>query len=131
MYINKGWVIEDTEYQTDLLHVYKGHNMRKHTFLHESPTNTQISVCIRTVWSQSSFPAWRNFSSLAIQIAPNEDSDQTARMRSLIWIFTGHMSEETFSDTVIHVKHIKLFTCKDHIFQENYNICHDKRKGGL
>ena len=33
--------------------------------------------------------AWRNFASLAIQNAPSEDSDQTARMCRLIWIFAG------------------------------------------
>ena len=31
----------------------------------------------------------KNFASLAIQIARGEDSDQTAQMCSLIWIFAG------------------------------------------
>ena len=34
----------------------------------------------------------------AIQNAPSEDSDQTERMRSLIWIFAGRTSEGTFAD---------------------------------
>ena len=62
-------------------------NVRKRTFWHVRPTKTQISLRIRTVWSESSLSVWRNFAYLAIQNAPSEDSDQTARMRRLIWIF--------------------------------------------
>ena len=43
----------------------------------------------RAVWLESSLTVWRNFASLAIKNVPSEDSDQTAQMRSLIWIFTG------------------------------------------
>ena len=50
---------------------------------------TQISLRIRAVWSESSSTAYRNFASLVTQNAPSEDSDQTARMRRLIWIFAG------------------------------------------
>ena len=39
-----------------------------------------------------------NFASLAIKNTPGEDSDQTERMRRLIWIFWTHMSEDPFSD---------------------------------
>ena len=46
-------------------------------------------ACACADWSESSLSAWRNFASLAIQNAPSEDSDQTARMRRLIWIFAG------------------------------------------
>ena len=53
------------------------------------PTKTQISLPITAVWSESSLSAWRNFTSLAIQNAPNEISDRTVRMRRLIWIFAG------------------------------------------
>ena len=53
------------------------------------PSKTQISLRICAVWSKSSLSAWRNIASLAIQDAPSEDSDQTARMRRLIWIFVG------------------------------------------
>ena len=64
-------------------------NVRKRTFLHMRPTKTPISLRIRAVWSESSLTAWRNFASLGIQNAPSEDSDQTVRMRRLIWIFAG------------------------------------------
>ena len=51
---------------------------------------------------ESSLSTWRNFASLAMQNVPSEDFDQTARVRSLIWIFAGHTSEGVFSDTAAH-----------------------------
>ena len=64
-------------------------NVRNHTFGHVRLMNTPISLRIRAFWSDSPLSAWRNFASLAIQNAPSEDSDQTARTRRLIWIFAG------------------------------------------
>ena len=61
----------------------------KPTFWRVHQTKTQINLPTRTVWSDSSLSAWRNFASLTIFIAPSEDSDQTARSRILIWIFAG------------------------------------------
>ena len=69
-------------------------NVQKRTCFHVRPTETQTSLCICTVGSESSLSAWRNFDSLAIQNAPSEDSDQTARMRRLIL----RMYEGAFSD---------------------------------
>ena len=51
-----------------------------------------ISLRLKSVWTathsdQFSFSAWRNFASLVIQNAPSEDSDQTAWIIRLIWIF--------------------------------------------
>ena len=68
---------------------YVSRNMRKPNFWYVRPTKTQIRLRILAVWSESSLSASRNFASLAIQNAPSEDSDQTARMRRLIWIFAG------------------------------------------
>ena len=51
--------------------------------------NSRRSSTIGEVWSESSLSALRKFVSLVTQNAPSEDSDQTARMRSLIWIFAG------------------------------------------
>ena len=53
------------------------------------PAKTQISLCICTVWSESSLSAWTNIGSSATHWALYEDSDQT-RMPRLIWIFAGH-----------------------------------------
>ena len=64
-------------------------NVWKSTFRHMRPTKTQISPRRRTVWSELSIFAWRNFASLAVKNRPSEDSDQTARMRRLIRIFAG------------------------------------------
>ena len=49
----------------------------------------QISLGIRTVWSESSLSAWRKIGSLATHWAHSEDSDQTGRMPRLIWVFAG------------------------------------------
>ena len=54
------------------------------------PAKTQLSLCIRPVWSESSLSAWRNIGSSAIHWADCEDSDQTGRMQRLIWVFAGH-----------------------------------------
>ena len=48
------------------------------------PPNDDV---IPAVWSESSLSTRRNFVSFAIENVPCEDSDQTAWMRSLIWIF--------------------------------------------
>ena len=56
------------------------------------PTKTQISLRICTVWSESSF-CMMKLCNLGYLNMPCEDSDQTAQMRSLIWIFAGHTSE--------------------------------------
>ena len=54
---------------------------------HVRPAMSQISLHVRTVWSESLSFVWRNFASLAIQNAPSEESDQTTRR--LIWIVAG------------------------------------------
>ena len=61
------------------------------------------SACAFVQSHQSSLSAWWNFASLAIQNTPSEDSDQTAQMCMLIWIFAGHMSESRFSNVVAHL----------------------------
>ena len=43
------------------------------------PAKIQISLRIYAVWSEYFLSAWRNLESFAIQCAPSEDSDQTAR----------------------------------------------------
>ena len=63
--------------------------VRKNTFWYVRPTLTQISLHICAVWTESSFSAWRNFASLAVQKCTSEDSDQRVEMPRLIWIFTG------------------------------------------
>ena len=47
----------------------------------------QISLRIRAVWSESSLGAFRIAKDAKILYADIEDSEQTARMRRLIWVF--------------------------------------------
>ena len=63
--------------------------MTKPTNLDVRPAKTQISLGIRTVWSESSLSAWRKFGSLATHWVHCKDSDQTGRMPRLIWVFAG------------------------------------------
>ena len=44
---------------------------------HVRRKNSQISLRIRTGWSESSFPAWRNLAFVAIKNVASEDSDPT------------------------------------------------------
>ena len=50
---------------------------------------TQISLSIRPVWSESSLCAQWVAKDPNFLHADNEDSDQTGRMPSLIWVFVG------------------------------------------
>ena len=52
-------------------------------------TMKTVSACASWQPDQSSLSSWRNFTSMTIQNASSEDSDQTAQMRRLIWIFAG------------------------------------------
>ena len=54
------------------------------------PAKTQVKLCIRPVWSESSLSAWTNIGSSATHWAHYEDSDQTGRMPRLIWVVAGH-----------------------------------------
>ena len=54
-----------------------------------APSETQISLGIRPVWSESSLSVWRKLGSKATRRAHCEDSDQTGRMPRLIWVFAG------------------------------------------
>ena len=61
-------------------------NVRKRTFGHVRPAKIQISLRIRAVWSESSLTGlWINKDAKFLH-ADNEDSDQTTRMRRLIWV---------------------------------------------
>ena len=55
------------------------------------PTKAKISLRIRAVWSKSSLFARRNIVYMAVQNKLSDDSDQTARMRRLIWISAGRI----------------------------------------
>ena len=54
-----------------------------------APSEDQISLGIRPVWSGSSLSAWRKLGTLSTHWAHSEDSDQTGQMPRLIWVFAG------------------------------------------
>ena len=56
------------------------------------PVKTQISLCIRTVWYEYSLCTQCGAKAQTFLRVDNEDSDQTGRMRRLIWVFTGRTS---------------------------------------
>ena len=61
----------------------------KRSFGHECPAKIQISLRICAVWSESSLGAFWIARSAKHLHADNEDFDQIARMRTLIWVFDG------------------------------------------
>ena len=85
---------------------------------HMRPAKIQISLRIRTGWPESSLGA---FSWIAEEIkflhADNEDSDQTARMRRLIWVFVGRTCQKVRFLTVrlIWFKALFLLTYWKHL----------------
>ena len=90
--------------------------VRKRNLWHVRLTKPQIRPRIRAVWLEPSLSAWRNFVSLVIQNASNEDSDQTVRMRSLIWIFAGRTCPKVRNLTL----QVKWFSYPDNI---SYYFC--------
>ena len=76
-------------YNRYALSVTMSRDVRKSSFWHVLPTMTQINLHICAVWSEFLLSAWGNFVSFPIQNASSDDSDQTARMRMLIWFFSG------------------------------------------
>ena len=67
-------------------------NMRTDTFclLHPMKTDQPAQS------NQSSLSTWRNFTSFAIQNVSSEDSDQTAQIWRLIWIFAGYTRRRVY-----------------------------------
>ena len=65
-------------------------------------TKIQISLRIRAVWSESSLAAFWIAMTAKFLYANNEDSDLTARLRMLIWVFVGRIRvcQSASSDTL-------------------------------
>ena len=58
------------------------------------PAKIEIRLRIRAVWSESSLGALRIANDAKFLHADNEDSDQTAQMRRLIWDFVGRARQK-------------------------------------
>ena len=84
-------------YHTKYVHLNDtSHNIGKRTFGHVRPAKIQISLRIRTVWSESWLAACWIAKDTKFPHAYNEDSDQSARMRRLICVFDARTSEVHF-----------------------------------
>ena len=86
-------------------------NVRKRTYSTAcAPVKIQISLRIRTVWSKSSLSAfWIAKQCLHVD---NKDSEQSARMRRLIWVLVGgHMSELTVSHVASQFLSVLCMPC--------------------
>ena len=102
------------------------HEVRKCTFGHVRPAKIQISLRIRAVWPESSLGAVGTTKDAKFLYADNEDSDQTARMRRLIWVFVGrtyqkvrfltlrNKRKQSFSHTALGLMMIWCFTPFQH-----------------
>ena len=66
---------------------FRGARIRQRTFGHVRKAKIRISLRIRAVWSESSLGAFWVAKDTTFLHADNEDSDQAARMRRLIWVF--------------------------------------------
>ena len=78
-------------------------NVRKRTFGHVLPAKIQISLRRRAVWSESSLGAFWIANDAKFLQTDNEDSNQTARMRRLIWIFVGRTCQKVRFLTMRHI----------------------------
>ena len=83
-------------------------NVRKRTFSHVRPAKIQISLRIRTVWSETSLSAFWIAKDAKFLHANKEDSNQTARMRRLILVFVERSCQKV-GFLILRLKR-KLFT---------------------
>ena len=89
-------------------------NARKRTFVSVRPAKIQISLRIRTVWSESSLGAFWVDKDIKFNDADDEDSDETARMRRMIWVFLCAQNRRyVFSSCGLifvtkHIRHINI-----------------------
>ena len=73
------------------------------------PAKTQISLGIRTVWSESSLCAQWVAKDPSFLHADSEDSDQTGRMPRLIWVFARRIVT------------LSVLSCRDSYIPEGFN----------
>ena len=88
------------------------HHTTKTTKWYVCPAETQISLGIHPVWSESLLFAWRKLGSLATHWAHSEDPNQTGQMPRLIWIFAGR----TFHFVVFVMRQLKCIHLQDLVF---------------
>ena len=72
---------------------YMSRNVRKRT-LGMRPAKIHFSLRIRAVWSESSLVTFWTAKDVKFLHADNKDSNQTVRIRRLIWVFVGRTSQK-------------------------------------
>ena len=77
-----GWSVSE-------VHAHVSCSITEPTKWYVHPAKSQISLGIRTVWSEFSLCAQWVAKDPSFLHADSEDSDQTGRMPRLIWVFTG------------------------------------------
>ena len=80
---------------------YMNRNVKQRTYGHVRPAKIKISLGIRVISSESSLGAFRIAKFARLFHADNENSNQTARMRSLIWGFVGLIQKVSFLRLVL------------------------------
>ena len=78
-------------------------HVRKRYFRHVRPVKIQISLRIRAAWSESTLGVFCIAKGANCLDADNEDSDQTARMYRLIWVFLGRLCQKVRFLTLRHM----------------------------
>ena len=78
-------------------------NFRKRTFGHVRPAKIQSSLRILGIWSHSSMSLVWIVKVAKFCHADNEDLDQTARMRRLIWVYVGLVCQKVCFPTFRHI----------------------------
>ena len=76
--------------------------MNRRTYV---PAKIEMSLNIRTVCSEFSLGAFRIAKDARFLHADNEDSDLTVRVHRLVWVFTVHTPEGTFSHVAADILH--------------------------
>ena len=79
-------------------------NVRKRIFWHMRPTKTQITLCIRTVWSESSLLASRNFLQTSLyKMRPVKIMIKLRDCADWPYLRWANMSRDTFSDVAAQI----------------------------
>ena len=86
-------------------------NFRKRTIRHVRLAKIQISLRVRAVWSESSLGAFWIAKDARFDHEDNIYSDQSARMRRLIWVFVWRTYQKVPFLTLLH-KGLSLIYCQ-------------------
>ena len=107
--------------------------MTKPTKWHVRPAKTQISLCIRPVWSESSLSAWRELGCSATHWAHSEDWSDWADAQADLSLRWAHMPFCWFSHEAAHFSFVlsnDVLCSKVSVF-ENLHVYDIKRHSNI